>query len=96
MVGRTGPLALSLLLNDVPHRFVVASRDRASRAANAAPAVADPRHPARMTLRWSYWKRVVAGAIFGLYIAHLLYFLNPQVDVTPTRLAITAWAQSPV
>ena len=34
--GGTGPLALSLLLNDVPHRFVVASRDRAGRATNGA------------------------------------------------------------
>ena len=40
-----------------------------------------------MTIRWAYLKRVLAGAIFGLYIAHLLYFLNPQVDITPGRLA---------
>lgn len=33
-----------------------------------------------------YLKRVAAGAIFGLYMAHLLYFLNPQVDITPLRL----------
>jgi hypothetical protein len=37
-------------------------------------------------LRWAYVRRVVAGAIFGLYMAHLLYFLNPQVDITPLRL----------
>jgi hypothetical protein len=37
-------------------------------------------------LRWDYLKRVAAGAIFGLYMAHLLYFLNPQVDITPLRL----------
>src|ERR1041384_2235478 len=36
---------------------------------------------------WAYLKRVLAGAIFGLYMAHLLYFLNPQVDITPLRLA---------
>ena len=41
-----------------------------------------------MTIRWAYLKRVLAGAIFGLYIAHLLYFLNPQVEITPLRLAI--------
>lgn len=41
-----------------------------------------------MPIRWAYLKRVLAGAIFGLYIAHLLYFLNPQVDVTPARLAV--------
>ncbi|HJT15977.1 MAG TPA: hypothetical protein VJ853_01240, partial [Thermoanaerobaculia bacterium] len=31
-------------------------------------------------------KRFLAGAIFGLYIAHLLYFLNPQIDIAPARL----------
>jgi hypothetical protein len=41
-----------------------------------------------MPIRWAYLKRVLAGAIFGLYMAHLLYFLNPQVDVTPSRLAL--------
>jgi len=41
-----------------------------------------------MPIRWAYLKRVLAGAIFGLYMAHLLYFLNPQVDITPGRLAL--------
>ena len=40
-----------------------------------------------MPIRWGYLKRVLAGAIFGLYMAHLLYFLNPQVEITPGRLA---------
>src|SRR4028118_1045138 len=40
-----------------------------------------------MPIHWGYLKRVLAGAIFGLYMAHLLYFLNPQVDITPGRLA---------
>jgi len=40
-----------------------------------------------MPIRWAYLKRVLAGAIFGLYMAHLLFFLNPQVDITPGRLA---------
>ncbi|HYR29908.1 MAG TPA: hypothetical protein VEU30_15665 [Thermoanaerobaculia bacterium] len=40
-----------------------------------------------MQIRWGYLKRVLAGAIFGLYMAHLLYFLNPQVDITLGRLA---------
>jgi hypothetical protein len=31
-----------------------------------------------MPIRWAYLKRVLAGAIFGLYMANLLYFLNPQ------------------
>lgn len=41
-----------------------------------------------MPIRWAYLKRVLAGAIFGLYIANLLYFLNPQIDITPGRLAL--------
>lgn len=41
----------------------------------------------RRATPWAYLKRVLAGAIFGLYMAHLLYFLNPQVDITPLRLA---------
>jgi hypothetical protein len=41
-----------------------------------------------MRVPWAYLKRVLAGAIFGLYVAHLLYFLNPQVEITPARLAI--------
>src|ERR1051326_3925421 len=41
-----------------------------------------------MPIRWAYLKRVLAGAIFGLYIANLLYFLNPQVDITPARLLV--------
>lgn len=40
-----------------------------------------------MSIRWGYLKRVLAGAIFGLYMAHLLYFLNPQVEITIARLA---------
>jgi hypothetical protein len=39
-----------------------------------------------MTIRWAYLKRVLAGAFFGLYMAHLLYFLNPQVEITAARL----------
>jgi Type I phosphodiesterase / nucleotide pyrophosphatase len=41
-----------------------------------------------MRISWSYLKRVLAGAIFGLYMANLLYFLNPQIDITPGRLAL--------
>jgi len=41
-----------------------------------------------MQIRWAYLKRVLAGAIFGLYIANLLYFLNPQIDITPARLLV--------
>ena len=41
-----------------------------------------------MPIPWAYLKRVVAGAIFGLYMAHLLYFLNPQVDISPGRLGV--------
>jgi hypothetical protein len=39
-----------------------------------------------MPIHWGYLKRVLAGAIFGHYMAHLLYFLNPQVDITAARL----------
>lgn len=41
-----------------------------------------------MPIRWAYLKRVLAGAIFGLYMAHLLYFINPQVEITPGRLTL--------
>jgi hypothetical protein len=40
-----------------------------------------------MPIRWAYLKRFLAGAIFGLYMAHLLYFLNPQVEITVWKLA---------
>lgn len=40
-----------------------------------------------MPVRWAYLKRVLAGAIFGMYMALLLYFLNPQIDIAPLRLA---------
>ncbi|HYI09328.1 MAG TPA: hypothetical protein VEK57_09665 [Thermoanaerobaculia bacterium] len=43
--------------------------------------------PSEFPIRWAYLKRALAGAIFGLYMAHLLYFINPQVDITPWRLA---------
>jgi hypothetical protein len=41
-----------------------------------------------MRFPWSYAKRGVAGAIFGIYMAHLLYYLNPQIDITPARLIL--------
>lgn len=31
-------------------------------------------------------KRFLAGAVFGIYIAYLLYFLNPQLPVSPGRI----------
>jgi len=40
-----------------------------------------------MNVQWGWLKRVLAAAIFGLYMANLLYFLNPQVDITLWRLA---------
>src|SRR5258708_7915817 len=42
----------------------------------------------RVLIRWAFLKRVLAGAIFGLYMAHLLYFINPQIDVTVGRLVL--------
>lgn len=41
-----------------------------------------------MSIPWGYLKRVVAGAVFGHYMAHLLYMLNPQIDISPARLAL--------
>lgn len=41
-----------------------------------------------MKVPWGYLKRVVAGAVFGHYMAHLLYMLNPQIDISPGRLAL--------
>ncbi len=40
-----------------------------------------------MRVPWGFLKRVLAGSTFGLYMAHLLYFLNPQIPITPLRLA---------
>ena len=36
----------------------------------------------------NYLKRFLAGAIFGGYMAHLLYFLNPQIEIGPVRLVM--------
>src|SRR3954464_2712541 len=47
----------------------------------------DRSNVSRRAVSWAYLKRVLAGAIFGLYMANLLYFLNPQIDITPLRLA---------
>ncbi|MHB0970074.1 MAG: alkaline phosphatase family protein [Thermoanaerobaculia bacterium] len=41
-----------------------------------------------MAARSGYLERFVAGAIFGLYMAHLLYYLNPQIEITPWRLVV--------
>lgn len=41
-----------------------------------------------MRFPWNYSKRFVAGAVFGLYMAHLLFFLNPQIEIDPARLII--------
>jgi hypothetical protein len=39
----------------------------------------------------SVWSiRVTAGAVFGLYMAHLLYFLNPQIEIAPVRLVLVS------
>ncbi|HVT04368.1 MAG TPA: alkaline phosphatase family protein [Thermoanaerobaculia bacterium] len=43
-------------------------------------------------IRPTYLKRALAGAIFGLYMAHLLYYLNPQIDITPGRLLLVTLA----
>jgi hypothetical protein len=41
-----------------------------------------------MQFSFGYLKRFLAGAIFGLYMAHLLYILNPQIEITPARLVL--------
>ena len=33
-------------------------------------------------------KRVLAGIVFGIYTAYLLYFLNPQLPVSPGRIVV--------
>jgi hypothetical protein len=35
-----------------------------------------------------YLRRFVAGAVFGLYVSHLLYYLNPQIEISGTALAL--------
>jgi Type I phosphodiesterase / nucleotide pyrophosphatase len=45
-----------------------------------------------MRIRRGYIKRLLAGAVFGLYMGHLLYYLNPQIDLTPGRLALVTVA----
>ncbi|HVT45039.1 MAG TPA: alkaline phosphatase family protein [Thermoanaerobaculia bacterium] len=45
-----------------------------------------------MRVSWGYLKRLLAGATFGHYMAHLLYVLNPQIEITPARLGIVTVA----
>ena len=45
-----------------------------------------------MRVPWGFLKRVLAGSTFGLYMGHLLYFLNPQIPITPARLATVTFA----
>lgn len=35
-----------------------------------------------------YWRRFAAGAAFGIYMSHLLYYLNPQIEITSTKLTL--------
>jgi hypothetical protein len=50
-----------------------------------------------MKIRPGYLKRVLGGAVFGLYIGLLLPFLNPQIHVRPATIApiviayVTIW-----
>jgi hypothetical protein len=43
-----------------------------------------------MKVRPGYLKRILGGAIFGLYMGHLVFFLNPQIDMTAGRLALVS------
>lgn len=40
-----------------------------------------------MKLRPGYLKRILGGAVFGLYIGHLVLFLNPQIPARPGVVA---------
>ncbi len=33
-----------------------------------------------------YWRRFAAGAAFGIFMSHLLYYLNPQIEITSNKL----------
>lgn len=35
-----------------------------------------------------YWRRFAAGAGFGIFMSHLLYYLNPQIEVSSTKLTL--------
>lgn len=41
-----------------------------------------------MNVPYSYVKRFTAGAVFGMYMAYLLYFLNPQLDTDVPRVLL--------
>ena len=43
-----------------------------------------------MAITFSYVKRFAAGAVFGIYIAYLLYFLNPQLNIDPGTILTAA------
>ena len=46
--------------------------------------------PTKLSIPAGLGNRIIAGASFGHYIAHLLYYLNPQIDIaTPRLLGIT-------
>jgi len=45
-----------------------------------------------MKIRSGYLKRVLGGAVFGLYIGLLLPFLNPQLHVHPSAIAPIVFA----
>ncbi|HUO84890.1 MAG TPA: alkaline phosphatase family protein [Thermoanaerobaculia bacterium] len=43
--------------------------------------------PIRFQIPRGLLRRLVAGAVFGLYTGHLLFYLNPQMDSSTGRLA---------
>lgn len=43
-----------------------------------------------MKVRPGYLKRILGGSIFGLYMGYLVFFLNPQIDMTGGRLALVS------
>lgn len=41
---------------------------------------------ARFRIPPGYWRRFAAGAAFGIYMSHLLYYLNPQIEISSATL----------
>lgn len=40
----------------------------------------------RVRIPPGYWRRFAAGATFGIFMSHLLYYLNPQIEITSNKL----------
>ncbi len=49
-----------------------------------------------MKLRAGYLKRLLAGATFGMYMANLLYLLNPQIELRPARFVLVTFVYATI